>query len=496
MIRFSPNTNRAHMIPWVEWSDDAFRVAQEQNKPVMLYLCAFWCRYCQRMDEEAFSETENIALLKAYFVSIRAENAQRPDLDTRYNQNGWPTIVFMTPQGDPIIATNHLPSDQFEDLLLRVYMSHQQTQTNSSTTAEPEEKTHADLGKIAAPNSAQLDEITATILNLADSVNGGYGEGQKFIQPEANDFLLARYEATEDHNYLDLARLTLDRMREGAIHDHKEGAYFRTTSGADWSRPHREKLLNEQAGLLANCLRTYRITRQPVYAGMAQEIIGYLNRKLYDSATTLFYGCEDFLRTFAGDSSAPEEFSTMIDWCLYTDANAHTITAYLDASHLLGNNEYKQIALRAIEALWERCRTPGSGMCHYLDDEPRVPGLIADQVQMGSALLMAHAITGEEKHLQRAKELAQLIMARFKNPSGGYFDICTSGAAYLKLRLTLIEQNGPAASFFLALANATGAASYRDAALWAFVPFTENFAEYGIHAAAFGRALNDFFQPR
>jgi uncharacterized protein YyaL (SSP411 family) len=115
---------------------------------------------------------------------------------------------------------------------------------------------------------------------------------------------------------------------------------------------------------------------------------------------------------------------------------------------------------------------------------------------MGSALLMAHAITGEEKHLQRAKELAQLIMARFKNPSGGYFDICTSGAAYLRLRLTLIEQNGPAASFFLALANATGAASYRDAALWAFVPFTENFAEYGIHAAAFGRALNDFFQPR
>ena len=61
MLRFSPNPNRAHLIPWQEWSDDAFRAARAANKPVMLFLAAFWCRYCQRMDEEAFSETENIA---------------------------------------------------------------------------------------------------------------------------------------------------------------------------------------------------------------------------------------------------------------------------------------------------------------------------------------------------------------------------------------------------------------------------------------------------
>ena len=107
MLRFSPNLNRARMIPWLEWSDEAFRIAPEQNKPVMLFLSAFWCRYCQRMDEEAFSTTENIALLKAYFVSIRADNAQRPDIDSRYNQNGWPTVIFMTPQGDPIVTTNY-----------------------------------------------------------------------------------------------------------------------------------------------------------------------------------------------------------------------------------------------------------------------------------------------------------------------------------------------------------------------------------------------------
>ena len=108
---------------------------------------------------------------------------------------------------------------------------------------------------------------------------------------------------------------------------------------------------------------------------------------------------------------------------------------------------------------------------------------------------MASPVTGEAKYVERAEDLAEFILARLKNPAGGYYDICTPGAAYLKVRLTLIEQNGPAASFFLGLADATGDMRYRDAALWAFTPFTENFAEYGVHAANFGQALGELVQP-
>jgi uncharacterized protein YyaL (SSP411 family) len=331
MLRFSPNPNRAHMIPWFEWSDEAFRLAQEQNKPVMLFLAAFWCGYCQRMDQEAFSETENIALLKAYFVSIRVENGQRPDIDSRYNQNGWPTLVFMTPKGDPIVATNYLPSDQFEDLVLRVYMGHQQTLAHdgpaTSITENIAPAAPAPASMITGPKESSISEIGGIILNLADTTNGGYGQGQKFIHAEADAFLLARYEKSKDSRYLDQVRLTLDRMREGPIHDRDDGGYFRTTTGADWSRPHREKLLAEQAGLVRNCLQTFKITKQPVYAEMAQEIVGYLNRKLYDAATGSFYGCEDFLRTFADEQSSPETFFTIFDKCIYTDANAQTIAA-------------------------------------------------------------------------------------------------------------------------------------------------------------------------
>ncbi len=77
---------------------------------------------------------------------------------------------------------------------------------------------------------------------------------------------------------------TLDGMREGEMHDVKEGGYFRTTTGADWSQPHREKLLGEHAGLLSNCLQVFRLTGRDEYGRMAEEIIDYLNNKLFDCA--------------------------------------------------------------------------------------------------------------------------------------------------------------------------------------------------------------------
>ena len=70
-------------------------------------------------------------------------------------------------------------------------------------------------------------------------------------------------------------------------------------------------------------------------------------------------------------------------------------------------------------------------------------------------------------YLDRARQMAAFILTELKNPAGGFYDICAQDSASLKLRLTLIEQNGAAASFFLSLAQATKDAKYRDAAHWA-----------------------------
>ncbi|HEX6173145.1 MAG TPA: DUF255 domain-containing protein [Candidatus Binatia bacterium] len=495
MIRFSPIPNRAHLVHWHEWEDHPFGLARNQDKPVMLFLTAFWCRFCQRMDEEAFSDNENLALLNAYFISVRCDNAQRPDIDIRYNSDGWPTIAFMTADGILLSVANYLPSEQFGDLLVRVYTAYHEKKDQIRLLHRNAQQESSDMPSCVndpRPDLSMIDDITNQMIELADREYGGYGRGQKFIQPQVNDFLLARYEATKESQYLDHVCLTLDRMRESPMRDHETGGFFRTCSGRDWSRPHREKLLAEQAGVLANCLRAFRITRLPVYARMAEEQITYLNAHLFDAATGAFSGCEDLLRTESGGLSSDEEFFSILDGCIYIDANAKTIVTYLDAAATLPEPGCRERALHALEFLWERCRTPNGAMTHYYDGAAHLAGLLEDQVYMGNALLKAQSITRDTRYLARATALAEFILARLKNPHGGYYDIDIPGPALSAFRLTLIAQNGRAASFFLALAEATQDSRYRDAALWALAAFNGDFSRYGLDAACFGQALGEY----
>lgn len=489
MNRFSPNPNLAHLIPWFEWEVDAFGAARAEDKPIMLFLSAFWCRYCQRMDEDAFSDRENLALLNAYFMALRVENAKRPDIDARYNLNGWPTIAFFTPGGELLAAANYLGAEDFKELLLNVYLAYQQKSAAQRVAA-----THDDAEPIKASRGertyqSMLLEITDSIMALADRQNGGYGSGQKFIQAEANEFLLSRYELTNEPGFLEHVRLTLDRMRAGSIHDTAEGGYFRTTTGADWSQPHREKLLAEQAGLLANCLGVHRLTGLSEYAEMAEEIIGYLDAKLFDPATGAFFGCEDFLRCEGAKPAGAGEFFSIIDDCIYSDANALAVSAYLDAAAQLKREDCKARALGILEFIWNRCRSAETGIFHYYDDAPRLAGLLNDQAHVGTALVRAYLASGDGRYLERAKVLADLITTRLGNPAGGYFDLGSGDPGLLKLRLTEISHNGAAASFFLALAAASAEEKYRTAACWALDAFHGDLAAYGIHAAPFGGAL-------
>jgi uncharacterized protein len=177
MIRFSPNPNRAQLIHWREWEEEAFQKAREENKPVILFLTAFWCRYCQRMDEGAFSDGDNIALLNAYFVAIRAEDAQRPDINTRYNLNGWPTIAFLTPEGELLAATNYLLSEDFGNLLARVYTAYQEKKGEIRSLTKTAQVTSQDANfrlSHGQLNDSQLSALTKVILDLADPLNGGY----------------------------------------------------------------------------------------------------------------------------------------------------------------------------------------------------------------------------------------------------------------------------------------------------------------------------------
>ena len=131
-------------------------------------------------------------------------------------------------------------------------------------------------------------------------------------------------------------------------------------------------------------------------------------------------------------------------------------------------------------------------MFHYSDEAPRAPGLLTDQARMGIALVQAFRATGESNFLERAAQLAEFVRARLTNLTGGYYDRGESPLGLFGARLTLIDQNGVAASFFLMLAKATKETKYREAARWALSAFGGDFNSWGIHVAPFGRALGEW----
>lgn len=491
MFRFSPNPNSAHQIHWLDWGADAFDRARDEGKPVMLYLGAFWCGICQRMDETTFSAKEVIALLNAYFVPVRVEDAQRPDIDVRYNRNGWPTLVFMSGDGDYLAGVNYLSPGDFSDVLVRVHVGYQERA--SATAPEPPPAAPPAVAPAVRPEAA--GEIAEIVWNLADPVNGGYETDWKFPHCEASELLLQRHAATGDGRYLNHVRLTLYNMHQSKTHD-PEGGFFRYSSKPDWSEPHHEKLLSDHAGLLGNALHVFEVTGESFFKELAEELLDYLDRGFRDPSKPFFHGCRDYIRITPGRDTPPGSvlhktramFSITDPW-MYTDANARAVSALLRAARVLRRGDCEERALETLRLLLERCWDGSRGMAHYFDDTPRLRGLLPDQALTGLALAEGFEVTRDPVFLERAEALAGFIQANLRNPSGGFFDLAEKGPAYLHYPLTLITENGAAARFFLKLHTLTEKPEYRDASLWALKCVAGDFTDYGVHAADYGTAL-------
>ena len=219
MFRFAPKPNRAHLVRWREWGPEAFQQALDQDKPVMVFLTAFWCYFCQLMDESPFSDDEIIALLNAYFIPVRVEEARRPDINVRYNRDGWPTIAFLTPQGDHLVSVNYQPPDQFGDVLVKVHQVYQERRTEiREVAAKASERVSPRQGgprSQAALDTSIVAEVSGTLLGLVDQTHGGYGHDHKYPHVEATELLLRRFETTGDSLFLARASLTLEKMRQG-----------------------------------------------------------------------------------------------------------------------------------------------------------------------------------------------------------------------------------------------------------------------------------------
>lgn len=309
----SPYLREAALQPvhWLPWGEEAFHQAQELDKPILLDIGAVWCHWCHVMDVESYENTEIAGLINQYFVAIKVDMDERPDIDRRYQQavqaisgsGGWPLTAFLTPGGEVFYGGTYFPpDDRFGRPGLRTLLPGiaEAYRTRKAEVLTGAAQLTSGLKKFAEDSiregevSDQL--VSAIVNNMAqrfDADNGGFGAGVKFPAGSAIELALADYFFSRDPKMLEIVAKTLDAMAHGGVYDQIGGGFFRYATDPQWRVPHFEKMNYDNAELLVNYLHAYQATGKPLYREIALGIMSYLNSVLSDQENGGFYAHQD-----------------------------------------------------------------------------------------------------------------------------------------------------------------------------------------------------------
>ncbi len=298
-------------IHWHEWGDEAFEVAQRENKPMLLDIGAVWCHWCHVMDRESYDDPEVAAIVNEHFIAVKVDRDERPDIDIRYQaaisavsgQGGWPLTAFLTPEGKPFYGGTYFPPTDgygrpsFKRVLTSISAAYkekhgdvvEQAKMVESAIAQAESFTGRD-GKITP---AIIDAIVNSAFSMFDARNGGFGNAPKFPHPSMLDLLIAQYSRTKDDRLLNLIVTTLEHMANGGVYDQLAGGFHRYSVDERWIVPHFEKMCYDNSELLKNYVHAYQATSSEFFATVARDIIRWMDEWLSDRPRAGFYASQD-----------------------------------------------------------------------------------------------------------------------------------------------------------------------------------------------------------
>jgi len=296
-------------VNWYPWSDEAFNLAKRQDKPIFLSIGYSTCHWCHVMEKESFEDEEVAEILNKYFISIKVDREERPDIDQIYmtfsqvstGQGGWPLNVFLTADRKPFYVTTYLPKQSryghpgIVDVLLGI---ESQWQENNEDIVHSANKMTGLLNDLEERKGET--ELKQTIFFDAydffdesfDDRYGGFGKAPKFPTPHHLFYLLRCYQTFKQPDALVMVEKTLQQMYKGGIFDHVGFGFSRYSTDEQWLVPHFEKMLYDNALLIMVYAETYQATGNDLYKKIAEKTITYVNRDLR-SAEGAFYSAED-----------------------------------------------------------------------------------------------------------------------------------------------------------------------------------------------------------
>lgn len=296
-------------VDWYPWGDEAFKAAQEQDKPVFLSIGYSTCHWCHVMEHESFTDEQVAALMNDAFINVKVDREERPDVDNVYmtvsqmltGGGGWPLTIIMTPDRKPFYAATYIPrrsrygATGMLELIPRVKELWQRSRdqlNGTGTEIVARLESAATATKAETLDKTTLDESYRMLRSRFDRENGGFGSAPKFPSPHTLLFLLRYWKRSGRREALTMVTKTLDAMRAGGIFDHVGYGFHRYSTDARWRVPHFEKMLYDQAMHILAHSEAYQATRIERYRRVAEEVAEYTLRDLHHPDGG-FYSAED-----------------------------------------------------------------------------------------------------------------------------------------------------------------------------------------------------------
>jgi len=287
-------------VDWYPWGDEAIDKAREEDKPIFVSIGYSTCYWCHVMEREVFSDPAIADLMNQWFVNIKVDREERPDLDDIYmvatqlitqSTGGWPNSVFLTPELEPFFAGTYFPPEDrgsllgFPTVIARVRDVWQTRRQEVDATAERLARAmraivaeHRQPG--ALPSTKDSDRTVADLKQRFDETNGGFGEAPKFPSPADLFLLWDRAVASDDAEAHRMVVETLRKMGRGAIYDQLGGGFHRYTLDAAWRIPHFEKMLYDNALLAELLVATAQQTADPDLDRLARGTLDFVLREM------------------------------------------------------------------------------------------------------------------------------------------------------------------------------------------------------------------------
>jgi len=484
-------------VEWREWGADAFATAERAGKPLLLSLVAPWSEECAEMDRTTYSEPRIAANVNDGFVPVRVNVDRHPRVRDRYNMGGFPSTVFLTPDGTVITGATYLGVDGFREILDAVRRTWDGKGVEAGSVPRPLREAAPPGGELSARAEEHMVE---QLLAAYDDEFGGWGSDVKFPMPRTIEFALVRAR--------DQATRTLEAVRT-RLADTADGGFFRFARNRDWSGTQHEKLADENAALLRAFAHGYRYTGTEAYRETAERTVEYLTTELWTGeAVAASQGGEaGYYRleaTERADADAPS-----VDPTVFAGHNGVAVDALLTYAAYTDDERARRYAERARDHLVDHLVRDDGAVVHYHDperEETGPTGLLASQARVLGGLTTAGSVLGE---LGPARAVADYAVENLRggiddeHPAGeepaetvAFRDGASEGPALLDRPLYPLDTNAELADALVDCWLLTDDERYREAAAGALAAFADATDRMGVELATYATAAARLRDPR